>query len=287
MDYRKSPATLQKRLGFEDPDLLTPAHDDMVLWIGEHLPAWAEEHYDNSAAVRKAQEKFNAELIRQAAVRMEKLERERERFVEMEMKRRQLAIAAEYRKQPAVSVSMEVVKTHRDWLAWVDTQPPVQLPEVPPPDTSDRDASIAAWRRLAENGLTTPEPLPPVVSGMVYEEPVSTDRDFIVGFVDVAAVIELSVPMLAGVDWEDRRRGTWYLSDYADLTKIRHDWSEEYVNVSFEAKPAIKSLGELLRQLRTYKNYQGQTRFVVVSPDVRYRDHIIGQGFGFWECPRF
>lgn len=50
-----------------------------------------------------------------------------------------------------------------------------------------------------------------------------------------------------------------------------------------EVKPSIPSLGELIRQINTYKAHRGsmETVFIVVSPDDKWKELLISQGIGF------
>lgn len=56
-----------------------------------------------------------------------------------------------------------------------------------------------------------------------------------------------------------------------------------------EVKPVIRSIGELIRQLRQYEpssNRGGTVRVAVVSPDDRFRAIIEKQGFIFIKAPQ-
>ena len=55
---------------------------------------------------------------------------------------------------------------------------------------------------------------------------------------------------------------------------------EEYYEVFFEVKTRIQSVGALLRQINFYKSYK-PGKYVVVSPDDRYKDLLASQDVGF------
>jgi hypothetical protein len=122
------------------------------------------------------------------------------------------------------------------------------------------------------------------VTETVFEKAVTTDRDFIVGFIDVWAEIATAIPYPWGLSWSGEKYQ--FTDRYRDNAPYPHiAWQRRVVKCAFEVKPKIPSLGELLRQLRTYQTHQGADDWVVVSPDVRWKGAIESQGFTFWECP--
>ena len=83
----------------------------------------------------------------------------------------------------------------------------------------------------------------------------------IVGFIDVKVSI----------------KGEFYFSD----TKQVEEFSKD---VFIEIKTQIPTLGELIRQMRSYEAYAApQTEFVVVSPDDKYENILADQGFHFFK----
>lgn len=54
--------------------------------------------------------------------------------------------------------------------------------------------------------------------------------------------------------------------------------------IALDAKSTIPSLGQLIRDLNTYREWRNWP-FVVVSPDARFADAIADEGFGFIEYP--
>lgn len=51
-----------------------------------------------------------------------------------------------------------------------------------------------------------------------------------------------------------------------------------------EVKPTLPSVGELIRQIRMYQQYQEGT-YIVVSPDDRFASILSGQGIEFLKAP--
>lgn len=65
-------------------------------------------------------------------------------------------------------------------------------------------------------------------------------------------------------------------------------WRTQWTNAqtfSLDAKTEIRSLGELLRQFKSYQVYWPGMQFYIVSPDTRFAEDIIDEGFGFIEYP--
>jgi hypothetical protein len=65
--------------------------------------------------------------------------------------------------------------------------------------------------------------------------------------------------------------------------EITWEWESNKIKqrVYFEVKTAIKSLGELIRQIRMYQEYVSSGIFVVVCPDDRYKEQLQRQGIAF------
>lgn len=52
-------------------------------------------------------------------------------------------------------------------------------------------------------------------------------------------------------------------------------------NINVEAKPKIKSFGETLRQINTYRSYTDNSTYVIYSPDTRFKAAFESQGIKF------
>ena len=112
----------------------------------------------------------------------------------------------------------------------------------------------------------------------------------------VAAFGDLDGLVVTSKTWEEPFKfsgGTRFI----DMV-IRGRWdrgrflTEGYVELACEVKPSIRSVGELVRQLRQYggqgEKYGGQERrrVAVVCPDDRAREIIESQGFLFIKAPQ-
>jgi len=92
---------------------------------------------------------------------------------------------------------------------------------------------------------------------------------YVVGFLDMVVLVDNSE---LGVDDESQRLPKWYVTNCAQE------------GFGFEAKTAIPSLGELIRQLRLYQQYC-RYQLYVVSPDDGFAEQLVEQGFGFIKYP--
>lgn len=53
--------------------------------------------------------------------------------------------------------------------------------------------------------------------------------------------------------------------------------------IAIEVKTKIPNIGELLRQINFYRTYLSGPRWIVVSPDDRYKDILKAQGIHFYK----
>lgn len=117
-------------------------------------------------------------------------------------------------------------------------------------------------------GQWAPGDLPPrtvSIVSKVWESPVMSGK-YMVGFIDMKVDVKQSA-----LTYTIPRRSQEFPEWSAYLT----DWF--YL---FEVKPSIPSVGEVIRQIRMYKQYQPGT-YVVVSPDDRCAVTLKGQGIEF------
>jgi len=107
---------------------------------------------------------------------------------------------------------------------------------------------------------------------------------YIIGFIDLVATVTPVELKIKGMRWLPPG------SDYSDEKLLYWPdirWDIYYklhdaVRLNFEVKTEIKSLGELLRQIRMYQEYTDGP-FVVVCPDDKYQKQINQQGITFYK----
>jgi len=114
---------------------------------------------------------------------------------------------------------------------------------------------------ISQNEL--PQRRPPRVLSTIWEHPVMSGK-YIVGFVDMLIEYATDELVFSGKDF------SWYTA-----------MSSHNTTICVEVKSSIPSLGELIRQIRMYQQYQNGI-YVVVSPDARYADALRSQGIEFY-----
>lgn len=238
--------TIQERFGLSDPDLSTPKHDEIILWLNANI------------------ESIVAELLPEDWTEAERKSHERE-------------------LNDARSVWLERLKAGT--VTAQDQGHPVRLLNADIEHFrlgGNRDKENEARRRLEEHlqsiaqrwpdpGLPPPRP-PCTVVARKLEVPIM-DRNYAVGFIDFWAVIRKPYAYLSGVEERRAFAPRWTVAT-ADSDLL------------FEVKTSIPSLGELIRQVNHYRAYrQPNQSFYVVSPDDRFRPTIEAQGIGFIKYP--
>jgi hypothetical protein len=109
------------------------------------------------------------------------------------------------------------------------------------------------------------------VISKTWEKPIVTANNFTVGFADLEVVVQFSED-LDYCENDHPLRVQKPVIDWFTIIKKEH--------VIFEAKTAIASVSEVIRQIRLYQQYQPGV-YVVVSPDDRYAEVMRSQGIQF------
>lgn len=105
-----------------------------------------------------------------------------------------------------------------------------------------------------------------------------------VGFADVRATYDVrhflsTVGIAEANDNEKEEARRWNLSKVKVYSQGDF-WSSTHI-AYFEIKSKIPSLGDLVRQIRFYAQYTGDSPWFVISPDTRYKTAIESQDIGF------
>jgi len=235
--------TIQQRFGFQDMDLKSPKHDEMMIWLDENIvevisslisysPTWPNELELKTNLKTKAKKHINHISSRR--------------------------------------------KQYESYLAMPELHPSSKMDyELAYTEYSNREKNFLAWFESLNLGQTPSKPPLEQIISTSWEQPIGTGRDnkYIVGFIDLVAWIKVPRLTLINLDaekdieWEDI---AWHIADYPD----------RIITFNFEIKSSIPSVGELLRQIRMYQEYTNG-HFIVVSPDTRFKSVIEKQGIKF------
>ena len=221
---------------FDDPDLHTPAHDAIMLWLDEH----AKEIVSGLAG-------FEAiSLGRKEATKRQLASLDGLTFLDDDFNK----LLAETGQEVGVKTTWEhPIQSH---------------------DRSTRyiDLFIKAWCSVPLLERTN----------QIYDDELTPERR----------------QLLEDGGWEEnrdgwRRKTVWHDTlIHAPVRRGVDLWLGTATSIGYtlacEVKPVIRSVGELIRQLRQYES--SKWKVAVVSPDDRFREIIEKQGFIFIKAPQ-
>ena len=189
------PQTISQRFGFQDPDLSSPKHDKLIIWLDQEIPTIVDK-----ILKRPPRKYYSASYSHYSPIPSAKLK--------------------EY--------DMAGIENY--------------------PDNNEEIKITKTWES-------------PILSG-----------SYTIGFCDMYVEVKAV--------WE----GKDIVFDYRDkIEKAENSYLE--LDLYFEVKPTIPSLGELIRQIRMYESYTEGGQWFVVSPDTRFCTLIEGQNIKFIEAP--
>lgn len=205
--------TFLQTLGFQDPDLQNPKHDEIIIWLTEevktHAVALSFEWYMGLDA-RKHYVVDNKEKL-----------------------------LKEFKTFPSKVTEKIMSMTDDQLKTFFDSRPVVDF-------------------RVAKVEL---------------EKPIVKQGNYIVGFADLIVYVQKMMPE-PYIDLS--------LDDKDAVNFLWRYWNES-ISFIYEVKTQISSLGELLRQLNTYKAYYPAEKIVVVAPKTPLQKIIEDQGYAFLE----
>ena len=260
---KQTAKTLQMRLGFLDEDLKKPEHDEIIKWMDKNIHSIVSELF--------IKPDWTQDEIKSIEAKAEKLIKDESLL--FRIKRTVDDLDQELRRETQDEKRKEISKRKAQAESIID--------------------QIVNWKGIKGE---IPKKKQIRIIDKIWEYPISSttynDRTGykspknIVGYVDMKVTFIYNRLTVNGFDFEGK---SVYSSDFSwGQTDLRYDtWGDrEYLthSVYFEAKTKITSLGELFRQLRTYKEFENG-HYVIVCPDDTEKKTIIGQGFQFYKCP--
>jgi hypothetical protein len=105
-----------------------------------------------------------------------------------------------------------------------------------------------------------------------WEFPIKS-KEYIIGFVDMKVEY--------GISWLDYDGG----EDNLLFDKIKVNSPSLNHSLLFEVKTSVPSIGELLRQINMYREYDGSSFVVVAPPNAILSNRLVSQGIAFIAYP--
>lgn len=271
--------TLQQRLGFFDDDLKKPEHDDIIKWTDKNMESilfklyglenWSDKAKDD---LKGKVEKIISKDLSDEKESLEKLKSEFDKQSEFLKKDK-----VDLTKEPDDSWKKERVA--RQEKEFKEQKSKIEKSEK-------KIIYLEAFKGL---GNELPKRDKPRITEKIWEYTVTNQSHNqntgyksaknIIGFVDMKVNFIFNKLTVTGIDFKEEKitgKIEW------SQTEKRHHDSNKLLNhnVFIEVKTQITTLGELFRQLNTYKEYL-QGDFLVVCPDDSEKETIESQGFRF------
>lgn len=275
--------TLQQRLGFFDDDLKSPVHDDILKWIQTNIREIINQLYPNIREWHGPEvERLEAEAIEKNRENIEWIERQLKELdsridseksnLEHYERRFEEALKEEQEGKKVYTTSQECrtkVVEKRQQLVLLQSERERKgnaLAELrewkslgAPPAKGDFLVDEVKWEFVVSSQSTQ--------SATGYQ----TGKN-VIGFVDMRVTLRVPVLGVVGLSsYGSERPLTWGQGTNSDRGLF---------HIHFEAKTRIPNLGELFRQINTYREYV-KGPFVVVSPDDKEAEMIRQQGIKF------
>lgn len=279
--------TLQQRFGFQDKELTTPAHDAIMMWLNGHVADVCRGLFPKGNAtdweedvVLEAQETARRLMARYRSglslYRKELIERKESYLSRFKMAPYDTS-ARGYAEQTAISIAKIdglLCDTSQSWVPKVPPYPGFLDPEL---------IEQPEWEHPILSGKYTVGFVDMKVWTYGYPRLLFTNISGAKNVVDVGTIAR-KLPK----EDEVHSIGNSIYTPCMDIAEwgwpsLHADWARE-VNILFEIKPSIPSVGELIRQIQMYKTYESG-HYVVVSPDDRWAEILKQQGINLAKCP--
>lgn len=252
MNKRKLDTRQQVLFGFPDEDLKTSLHDEIVLWIKGNaaeicrkLIGWTETW--DPQMIESCRKRAAATVPKRVDLLRESLAKEKPRLELLSRSEFGRCLSQDLKKR------IEAMEAELTFLA--------------------------SW-----NGVGEP-PAPKLDVRCELEKPIRRrpyEQSDIVGYFDVVLFVRAS-QLTTGIAPSDD-----YGRPYLGVEPRRYaDWNACWSDVrtfAFDAKPTVRSLGELIRQFKAYRAYSKWPLYAV-SPDSRFAKEVSDEGFGFIKYP--
>lgn len=284
--------TLQQKLGFFDEDLKSPDHDSILKWLDNNIDKVIDSIYDfrewNETTVKDISDQVNKIIaidIEFEKIKVQKIEKEiadDQKHIN-DLKERQLK---EFKKEKENVSSY----SSSNWIKESIDKAELEIEEK-------RKALSSSERKIKylADFDSLPDKLPqrrkPRITDKIWEYTVTNQSinqrtgyqspKNVIGFIDMKVTFIYTRLTVCGVDFNRKQiigKLAWAQTENLDY----HAFDLCSINLLIEVKTKIPSLGELFRQLNTYKEYE-KGDYLVVCPDDSNMETIIKQGFKFYK----
>lgn len=280
--------TLQQRLGFFDEDLKSPVHDDILEWLQANMrdvvtqlyPSIGRWSISEVERLKEEAKEKSVEHITSVEKQVEEIDRQIDtttNSIAYYERNKQEALAKEAEGSTVYTTSQEYDKSVVEHQAKLEVLQKERL------ERTMLLSQLKEWKQLGE----PPARREFVIEEMKWEYTISSQSTQsatgyqsgknVIGFVDMR--VKLRIPRLEVVGLYSHGKGiqpmVWGQTTHTDPSVFY---------IFFEAKTRIPNLGELFRQINTYREYV-KGPFVVVSPDDQKADLIQQQDIRFIKYP--
>ncbi len=271
--------TLQQRLGFFDDDLKKPEHDDIIKWTDNNMESILFKLY----SLENWSDKAKNDLIEKVEkITSKDLSDEKESLKKLKSEFDRLSKSLKDDKKDLEEdpdSSWKKDRVERQEKEYEEQKEKIEKSEQ----------KIIYLEKFKGLGNDLPKRNKPRITKRIWEYAVtnqSHNRNTgyksaknIIGFVDIKVNFIYNKLTVTGIDFKEEKvtgKIEW------SQTEKRYTYSDELLshNVFIEVKTQITTLGELFRQLNTYKEFL-QGDFLVVCPDDSEKETIENQGFRF------
>jgi hypothetical protein len=272
--------TLQQRLGFFDDDLKKPEHDDIIKWTDKNIETillklynlenWSEkskndliEKVDKITSKELSEEKTSLKKLKSELEKsLKSLKESKKKFKENPDESYYIEDRIEREEKECDELKLKIEKSEKK-IIYLETFDGLanELPKRNKPRITER-----IWEYTVTNQSHN--------RNTGYKSAKN-----IIGFVDLKVNFVYDRLTVTGIDFETET--VTGKIEWSQTEKHRQFYNEILNhNIFIEVKTQITTLGELFRQLNTYKEYLNGD-FLVVCPDDSEKETIENQGFRF------
>lgn len=288
--------TFQQKLGFFDDDLKSQTHDEILKWMSDNASDFITEYYNLTKWNLKDTDKIRdyvKEVVEENKENLTKkisdLETEiidnQKTITDNELYFKNAVKFEIERKSEKGEHSQSFSDNVKEYKTKIDNL------KIEINSFQSKLSELNDFEGLGE----LPKRKKAKIFNLVWEPPISTmntnnntgykSSKFIIGFLDLMISFYYYKPTIIGIDLNKREvTGKIAWEQTFEKISLEDGYSDGYLSktIFLEAKTKIDSLGELFRQLRTYKEYIRED-IIVVCPNAEEKDLIISQGFGFYQ----